>query len=210
MMPYAKGVSAKSYDFDSSGKETKLDYARILKIVTDANTTALSVSSTKAANCASRKAFARPRACSNRFEGACISLGRDRRTSITRASFEPLPDPLAHDGPRCCLDRAGIDLGGAAIDFNQQFGIEWMFARAALRSRKHPSTKSRRSSSGKVSATSSSCWAAGLIATPSLQSDLNSDDNPIVLRAASGVEPRCQSVTPTRSFENSHRFEKRT
>ena len=36
MMPYAKGVSAKSYDFDDSGKETKLDYARILKIVTDA------------------------------------------------------------------------------------------------------------------------------------------------------------------------------
>ena len=36
MMPYAKGVSAKSYDFDSAGKETKLDYARILKIVTDA------------------------------------------------------------------------------------------------------------------------------------------------------------------------------
>ncbi len=35
MMPHAKGVSAKSYDFDSSGKETKLDYARILKIVTD-------------------------------------------------------------------------------------------------------------------------------------------------------------------------------
>jgi len=34
MMPYAKGVSAKSYDF-SSGKETTLDYARILKIVTD-------------------------------------------------------------------------------------------------------------------------------------------------------------------------------
>jgi L-ribulose-5-phosphate 3-epimerase len=36
MMPYAKGVSAKSYDFDDSGKETVLDYARILKIVTDA------------------------------------------------------------------------------------------------------------------------------------------------------------------------------
>jgi sugar phosphate isomerase/epimerase len=36
MMPFAKGVSAKSYDFDSSGKETKLDYSRILKIVTDA------------------------------------------------------------------------------------------------------------------------------------------------------------------------------
>jgi len=36
MMPFAKGVSAKSYDFDASGKETKLDYARILKIVTDA------------------------------------------------------------------------------------------------------------------------------------------------------------------------------
>ena len=36
MMPYAKGVSAKSYDFDESGKETKLDFARIMKIVTDA------------------------------------------------------------------------------------------------------------------------------------------------------------------------------
>jgi sugar phosphate isomerase/epimerase len=36
MMPYAKGVSAKSYDFDDAGRETKLDYPRILKIVTDA------------------------------------------------------------------------------------------------------------------------------------------------------------------------------
>jgi L-ribulose-5-phosphate 3-epimerase len=36
MMPYAKGVSAKSYDFDESGKETTLDFARIMKIVTDA------------------------------------------------------------------------------------------------------------------------------------------------------------------------------
>ena len=36
MMPYAKGVSAKSYDFDETGRETKLDYARIMKIVTDA------------------------------------------------------------------------------------------------------------------------------------------------------------------------------
>lgn len=34
MMPYAKGVSAKSYDF-RDGKEISLDYARILKIVTD-------------------------------------------------------------------------------------------------------------------------------------------------------------------------------
>lgn len=36
MMPYAKGVSAKSYDFDDSGKEKYLDFARIMKIVTDA------------------------------------------------------------------------------------------------------------------------------------------------------------------------------
>ena len=36
MMPYAKGVSAKSYDFDEKGNETTLDYARIMKIVTDA------------------------------------------------------------------------------------------------------------------------------------------------------------------------------
>jgi sugar phosphate isomerase/epimerase len=36
MMPHAKGVSAKSYDFGPDGRETQLDYARILKIVTDA------------------------------------------------------------------------------------------------------------------------------------------------------------------------------
>ena len=36
MMPYAKGVSAKSYNFDENGRETTLDYPRILKIVTDA------------------------------------------------------------------------------------------------------------------------------------------------------------------------------
>src|SRR4051794_16921451 len=35
MMPFAKGVSAKSYDFDAQGRETTLDYPRILKIVTD-------------------------------------------------------------------------------------------------------------------------------------------------------------------------------
>lgn len=36
LMPYAKGVSAKSYDFGPDGKETALDFARIMKIVTDA------------------------------------------------------------------------------------------------------------------------------------------------------------------------------
>ena len=33
MMPYAKGVSAKSYAFDAEGNETKIDYARMLQIV---------------------------------------------------------------------------------------------------------------------------------------------------------------------------------
>ncbi len=36
MMPYAKGVSAKSYDFGTDGRESHLDFARIMKIVTDA------------------------------------------------------------------------------------------------------------------------------------------------------------------------------
>ncbi len=36
MMPYAKGVSAKSYDFEPNGTESHLDFARIMKIVTDA------------------------------------------------------------------------------------------------------------------------------------------------------------------------------
>lgn len=36
LMPFAKGVSAKSYAFDEQGNETTIDYFRILKIVTDA------------------------------------------------------------------------------------------------------------------------------------------------------------------------------
>lgn len=37
MMPYAKAVSAKSYDFDTDGNETKIDYKKMLQIVKDAN-----------------------------------------------------------------------------------------------------------------------------------------------------------------------------
>lgn len=33
LMPYAKGVSAKSYDFDEQGDEAKIDYYRMMKIV---------------------------------------------------------------------------------------------------------------------------------------------------------------------------------
>jgi len=36
LMPFAKGVSAKSYNFDSSGNETKIDYTKMLQIVHDA------------------------------------------------------------------------------------------------------------------------------------------------------------------------------
>jgi L-ribulose-5-phosphate 3-epimerase len=36
MMPFAKGVSAKSYGFDAQGNETTIDYRRMLKIVLDA------------------------------------------------------------------------------------------------------------------------------------------------------------------------------
>ena len=34
-LPYAKGVSAKSYQFDAHGEETKIDYMRMLKLVKD-------------------------------------------------------------------------------------------------------------------------------------------------------------------------------
>ena len=37
LMPFAKGVSAKTYAFDTDGNETTIDYARMLKIVDDAN-----------------------------------------------------------------------------------------------------------------------------------------------------------------------------
>ena len=33
LLPYAKGVSAKSYDFDAEGNESKIDYRRMLKLV---------------------------------------------------------------------------------------------------------------------------------------------------------------------------------
>lgn len=36
LMPYAKAVSAKSYDFDENGNETIIDYVRILQTVKDA------------------------------------------------------------------------------------------------------------------------------------------------------------------------------
>jgi sugar phosphate isomerase/epimerase len=37
LMPYAKGVSAKSHDFDKKGNETELDYEKLLKIVYNAS-----------------------------------------------------------------------------------------------------------------------------------------------------------------------------
>lgn len=39
LMPFAKGVSAKSYDFDAEGNETRLDYQRLLDIVKNAGYT---------------------------------------------------------------------------------------------------------------------------------------------------------------------------
>jgi L-ribulose-5-phosphate 3-epimerase len=36
LMPFAKGVSAKSHEFDAQGNEVRTDYRRMLKIVTDA------------------------------------------------------------------------------------------------------------------------------------------------------------------------------
>ena len=36
MMPYAKAVSAKTYDFDAAGNETTMDYVRILQTVKEA------------------------------------------------------------------------------------------------------------------------------------------------------------------------------
>ncbi len=36
MMPYAKAVSAKCYDFDAAGNETKIDFAKMMTIVDDA------------------------------------------------------------------------------------------------------------------------------------------------------------------------------
>jgi hydroxypyruvate isomerase len=36
MMPFAKGVSAKSGEFDEQGNEIRIDYRRMMKIVMDA------------------------------------------------------------------------------------------------------------------------------------------------------------------------------
>lgn len=35
MMPFAKGVSGKTYDFDTDGNETKVDYVKMMKIISD-------------------------------------------------------------------------------------------------------------------------------------------------------------------------------
>lgn len=39
LMPYAKGVSAKSHDFDAAGDETEIDYVKMLQIVKEAGYT---------------------------------------------------------------------------------------------------------------------------------------------------------------------------
>ena len=36
LMPFARAVSAKAYDFDERGEETRINYAQMLKVVTDA------------------------------------------------------------------------------------------------------------------------------------------------------------------------------
>lgn len=35
LMPFAKGVSAKTHDFDENGNETQIDYVRMMKIISD-------------------------------------------------------------------------------------------------------------------------------------------------------------------------------
>ncbi len=35
-MPYAKGVSAKSHDFDANGNDTKVDFGKMMEIVKNA------------------------------------------------------------------------------------------------------------------------------------------------------------------------------
>jgi len=37
IIPFAKGVSGKTYDFDTEGNETKIDYAKMMKIISDSN-----------------------------------------------------------------------------------------------------------------------------------------------------------------------------
>ena len=39
LMPWAKGVSAKSHEFDADGNEVRTDYRKMLKIVKDAGYT---------------------------------------------------------------------------------------------------------------------------------------------------------------------------
>ena len=67
MMPYAKGVSAKSYDFDDEGQR---DDARLSPDHEDRDrrpaTTASSASSTRGAASASPRGSRRPRSCSSR------------------------------------------------------------------------------------------------------------------------------------------------
>jgi sugar phosphate isomerase/epimerase len=41
LMPYAKGVSAKTFNFDDKGNEPNLDYTRLFKIIKDSNWTGI-------------------------------------------------------------------------------------------------------------------------------------------------------------------------
>jgi hypothetical protein len=78
LMPFAKGVSAKSHDFDEAGNEKNTDYRRMLKIVKDAGYRGLSESSMRAAVWVNTKAFARRRYCWKR----CAPNWREASNSV--------------------------------------------------------------------------------------------------------------------------------
>ena len=65
MMPYAKGVSAKTFDFDAQGNDTLIDYVRMMKIIKESGFGVLSASNTKANIPKSTKASAKRKPCSN-------------------------------------------------------------------------------------------------------------------------------------------------
>ena len=128
MMPYAKGVSAKSYDFGPDGKETGLDLrAGSSRSSPTPATTVSSGSSTRGAASRSPRASGPPRNSSNRSGGpntrppesarprrpgltahaACPYLTpRTGRTPVSGRGKEPVGvDRTAHPGPE--LQRPG-------------------------------------------------------------------------------------------------------
>jgi hypothetical protein len=110
LMPWAKAVSAKSYDFDARGNETTIDYARMMKIVVDAGYHDCVASSTRASGCPSPRGSRDEEAARAAAGGALLTPGATA-LALAAAAALGLQSPQEPAATYSAQDRAGLGRG---------------------------------------------------------------------------------------------------